>query len=207
VTVNGSGIATGEQALLETSGNQLYLVVDAAPMITNSVVTENVTTGLAWKIAITNLASVAGWSDPDGDTVTLSSVGPTSFNGTNVTSDAHYIYYNGPVTVADHFSYTITDGTLTNSGTVNLTPVSQPGPTINTPSVNGNGNPAFSGFGIPGYVYGVESATSLTGPWVEAGNVTTGATGGWSFTDLTQTNPSTIFYRIYYPDDPSNPPQ
>ncbi len=82
---------------------------------------------------------------------------------------------------------------------------------IITPSVNGNGNPTFSGNGngVPGggYIYGVESATSVTGPWIEAGTVTTLANGSWSFTDLNQMNPPTIFYRLYYPDNPGHPPQ
>jgi len=53
----------------------------------------------------------------------------------------------------------------------------------------------------------VESAPIVTGPWSEAGNVTAGANGAWNFTDLNQTNPGTIFYRLYYPDNPGNPPQ
>jgi autotransporter-associated beta strand protein len=207
VTVSGGGIATGATASLTITSGELYLVVIQPPTIANPVVTENATAGSIWKIAITSLATAAGWSDPNGFTITLSSVGPTSFNGTNVTSDANYIYYNGAVTAADHFGYTITNGTLTASGTVNLVPVSVPSPNIVSPTINGSGNPTFSGNGIPGYVYGVESATSLTGPWIEAGTVTPDSSGAWSFTDLTQTNPSQIYYRLYFPDDPSNPPQ
>ena len=211
VTVSGGGIMAGATASLTIVSGELYLVVDQAPTITNPVVTENATAGSVWKISITSLASAAGWGDPDGDTVTLSGVGPSSFNGTNVTSDANYIYYNGPVTVADNFGYTITDGTLTASGTVDLVPVNVPSPNIVSPNINGSGNPTFSGYGIPGYVYGVESETNLTGPWVEAGPVTAASSdGSWSFTDLTQTNSTTfttIYYRLYYPDDPSNPPQ
>jgi hypothetical protein len=62
--------------------------------------------------------------------------------------------------------------------------------------------------GAAGFTYGVEDTTNLlTGPWIEAGNVLVGPTGAWSFTDLNHTNPPAIFYRVYYPDDPSNPPQ
>jgi hypothetical protein len=71
-------------------------------------------------MAITNLASLAGWSDPDGDPVSFSSAGPFSANGTNVTSDATYLCYNGVLAADDYFPYTITDGKLIASGLVYL---------------------------------------------------------------------------------------
>jgi fibronectin-binding autotransporter adhesin len=81
------------------------------------------------------------------------------------------------------------------------------GGSISNPTVDGSGHPTFSGHGIPSYIYGVESATSVSGPWSEAGTVTADANGSWSFTDASQTDPGTIFYRLYYPDNPGNPPQ
>jgi autotransporter-associated beta strand protein len=95
-------------------------------------------------------------------------------------------------------------------------------PIISGPSVKVtvSGNPTFSGTGASDLtVYGVESTTSLsTKPvvWIEATNVvatpgvpgvTTGSDGSWSFTDANQTNPPTIFYRLYNPDTPGSPPQ
>jgi hypothetical protein len=81
---------------------------------------------------------------------------------------------------------------------------------ISGPAVNGSGNPTFSGTGASvNCVYGVESTTSLSGipVWIEAGTTTTDGSGAWSFTDIGQTNPPTIFYRLYNPDDPGSPPQ
>ncbi|PWU15199.1 MAG: hypothetical protein C5B50_15775, partial [Verrucomicrobia bacterium] len=122
VTVGGNGVASGQYVSLTVSGNELYLVVtnDRPPVIARDV-TQTVIPGATFKIAITNLASLAGWSDPDGDPVSLNSVGPQSASGTNVTSDGTWIYYNGAVAANDHFSYTITDGKLTAMGTVYLT--------------------------------------------------------------------------------------
>jgi hypothetical protein len=83
-------------------------------------------------------------------------------------------------------------------------------PIISLPAVNGIGNPTFSGTGAStNCIYGVESTTSLTGTpvWIEAGTTTTDVNGDWSFTDVGQTNPQTIFYRLYIPDDSSSPPQ
>ena len=93
------------------------------------------------------------------------------------------------------------------NGIVYLEAVAGAGPSISGPAVDGNGHPTFSGAGIPGYTYGVESAASLSGPWINAGTVTVGSTGAWSFTDASQNNPATIFYRLYYPYSAGSPPQ
>lgn len=207
VTVLGSGLAAGQHASLAISGGVLYLnVTNHAPVIANPV-TNTVTSGLSWMIAISTLQAEAGWSDPDGDSVSFSGVSATSVNGTNLTSDASYIYYNGLVTSADSFTYTITDGYLTTTGTVYLEPVAATAPSIGNPTTDGNGHPTFSGSGIPGYTYGVESATSVSGPWSNAGTATVGTDGSWSFTDSSQTSPPIIFYRLYYPYSAGSPPQ
>ena len=212
VTVSGGGVTAGATSSLSISNNELFLVVAAAaqpPVIGNSV-TNTVTSGSMWQIAISSLSNSAAWSDPNSETVTLSSVGPTSANGTNVTSDANNIYYNGVVTAPDNFSYIVTDGTLTATGMVYLVVTPAVSSIISGPAVNGSGNPTFSGIGASvNCVYGVESTTSLSGSpvWIEAGTTTTGPTGSWSFTDINKTNPPTIFYRLYNPDTPGSPPQ
>ena len=207
VTVGGSGIAAGQHASLGIVNSELYLFVTNHAPVVASIVSNNVVSGLTWKIAITNLSTAAGWSDPDGDTVTLSGVSATSFNGTNVSSDASYIYYNGPVTAEDYFTYTITDGNLTATGTVYLEAVAATAPSISNPTTDGSGHPMFSGSGIPGYTYGVESAASLSGPWINAGTVTAASNGSWSFIDAGQANPPMIFYRLYFPYSSGSPPQ
>ena len=97
--------------------------------------------GSTWQMAITNLASLAGWSDPDGDPVSFSGVGPLSANGTNVTSDGTYIYYNGTLASDDYFQYTITDGKLSTSGLVYLNAINAtavvPSETNHVISLNG----------------------------------------------------------------------
>ncbi len=141
--------------------------------------------------------------------MTLSSVTSPSANGTNVTTNGTFIYYNGAVTAEDHFTYTVTDPYgATANGTVYLEAVAGTGPSISGPAPDDNGHPTFSGAGIPNYVYGVESSTtSVDGPWINAGTVTAGADGSWSFTDASQTHPTLIFYRLYYPYSADNPPQ
>jgi len=209
VTVGGGGINSdsGETAFLQISGGALNLEVDAAPLIAN-IVTNNVTTGLPLHLAITTLSNTAAWSDSDGDSLTLSGVA-NSASGTNVTTDGTYIYYNGAVTKEDHFTYTATDGILTATGTVYVEPVSATAPTIANPTLNGNGQPTFSGSGIPGYTYGVESETSLSGPWANVAGtptVTVTGNGSWTFTDTNWVS-GDIFYRLYYPYSAGSPPQ
>lgn len=176
-----------------------------APTANNATYT--VPFGGTFTLAITNLAATAGWFDPNSLVLSLSSVGPTSSNGTNVTTDGTSIFYGGPVVTYDNFPYTIGDGYFSVSSTVFLTPVLQMN---GSETRNGSKNPVISGtspIGAAGYTYGVEDATNLLGHWSEAGNVTVQPSGTWSFTDIHQTNPPVIFYRVYYPDNPANPPQ
>ena len=142
VTVGGGGVASGQYVSLNVSGGELYVVVtnDRPPIIARSVTT-NVILGSTWQIAITNLASLAGWSDPDGDPVSFSGVGPLSADGISVTSDGTFIYYNGPLPSNDYFQYTITDGKLTTSGLVYLNAINAtavvPSETNHVISLNG----------------------------------------------------------------------
>ena len=203
------GTAVHPASIVDDGSSHVSLVVpNAAPVVAN-IVTNNVTSGLTWKIAISDLKTVAGWSDPDGDAVTLSTVAASSFNGTNVTSDGTFIYYNGPVTSEDYFTYTVTDPYgATAMGTVYVESVAGAGGSIQNTITDDSGHPTFSGSGIPGYTYGVESSTtSVNGPWINAGTVTVGSNGSWSFTDAGQVNPPLIFYRLYYPYSADNPAQ
>jgi hypothetical protein len=126
-----------------------------------------------------------------------------------VTSDGTFIYYNGPVTSEDYFTYTVTDPYgATAMGTVYVESVAGAGGSIQNTITDDSGHPTFSGSGIPGYTYGVESSTtSVNGPWINAGTVTVGSNGSWSFTDAGQVNPPLIFYRLYYPYSADNPAQ
>lgn len=121
VMMEGGGVSAGNYAFLTVSNNDLYLLVSSSPPpIVASTVTNFLFYGSTWQIAITNLASLAGWSDPKGQAVGLSSVGPYSANGTNVYSDGTNIYYNGMLTTNDYFNYTITNSTGSAVGEVYL---------------------------------------------------------------------------------------
>jgi beta-galactosidase/beta-glucuronidase len=120
-TIAGGGVAGGQFVSLSVAGNELYLIVtnDRPPVVSNSV-SFSLLPGAGFQIAITNLRALAGWGDPDGDTVSFSGAGPYSAGGASVTSDGTFVYYNGGIGADDFFSYTINDGKLTASGTVYL---------------------------------------------------------------------------------------
>jgi autotransporter-associated beta strand protein len=212
-TVGGNGVNGASSLIISTSHTlDLVVVASAQPPVIGNSVTNTVTSGDMWQIAISSLSNSAAWSDPNSDTVTLSSVGPLSTNGVSVTNNANNIYYTVPVTVSDKFSYIITNTTaLTATGMVYLVVTPALSSIISLPAVNISGNPILSGtLASSNTIYGVESTTNLStvpGSWIEAGTTTTGPTGSWTFTDTNQVNPPTIFYRLYNPDDPGSPPQ
>jgi hypothetical protein len=226
---NGSPISSATNAtptinnvVRTNAGNYSIVVSNAAGSVTSSVVTLTYTGNVA-PVAATSAYSrpanlplkiaIAGdlatsWSDADGDPEALSG-GISSTNGATVSYDGNFVYYSNPNNVADQINYTISDGQSgTAAGIINVVVTSATAPNIASPVVDGNGHPTFSGHGIPGYVYGVESASNLGGPWINAdsGQITVGGDGTWNFTDTTQINPGTIFYRLYYPYS-ATPPQ
>jgi len=173
----------------------LVYTTNHPPTIAN-IVTNAVDPGLTWKIAIPALATAAGWGDADGDTVTLSQVGPTSNLGTSVTTSGGFILYNGTVNAEDFFSYVVTDGTLTATNKVYLEAAVNPGQTSNITATNVvGGSITLAGAGIPNRTNSVERTTSLTPPitWTPIGTVTNGPNGLWQFTDPSPTSPA--FYR------------
>ena len=119
-------------------------------------VTYAVPFGATFSTNISSLETAAGWFDPNGLPLDITYAGPTSVNGTNVTTDGTSIYYGGTVVTYDSFSYGIGDGFETGSGTVSLAPFLQ----LNgSQTLNGSGNPVINGtspIGAANYTYGVE---------------------------------------------------
>jgi hypothetical protein len=95
----------------------------------------------------------------------------------------------------DSFGYTITDGTLSASGTIVLKVSGNNAPTLNITSQVNGGTVQLGGAGIPNRVNTVERTTDLTPPitWTPVGTVTNGADGLWQFTDPSPSSPA--FYR------------
>jgi autotransporter-associated beta strand protein len=182
VAVTGGGTTGGQYVFLAISGNELYLTVaTTGPPAIASAVTNNLYYGSTWQLAIADLASQAGWSDPAGQAVGLSSVSPFSADGTNITTDGTFIYYNGIITTNDSFNYTITNSSLSAMGVVYLNEIE---PTAMIPT-NANNIISLNGtwdfyFERSNYNLGTPPNVSLP-PDSQAFQLTTYVEGaGWS---------------------------
>jgi autotransporter-associated beta strand protein len=121
----------------------------------------------------------------------------TSEQGGTLVLSNGWIYYT-PVgdPENDSFSYVLSDGTRTDSATVNIAVQPDIQGRILTSASPGAG----SFFGVPETTYTVEYSDELDPPsWQMLTNVTTGANGAASFSDPASPLPPQRYYRIVYP--------
>jgi hypothetical protein len=149
-------------------------------------------------------------SDPENDAVFLSGVDSVSTNGATVVWSGSTITYT-PVTDfagQDRFDYRISDGCKESTGTV----------VVNVGSGNGVAatvvyGPVISGgafivrfAGVPGYVYTIQSAPTVDGPWTKAVNLAAPTDNSQGFGigvfEFSEPVPNTVgerYYRTVYP--------
>ena len=150
--------------------------------------------GTSLHIPVSQLAT--GWSDVDGDTVSLASV-ITSTNGVTVTNNGSGLlsYFNSN-NVPDQFDCIITDGFGgTNYQAVNISVVF-PGITA-MPGQNSSGI-VMSLTGVAGQTYVLQTTTNLMWPvvWLPVATNTLVTTNVWQFTDPGYANYPQRFYRL-----------
>jgi hypothetical protein len=194
VTVGGSGFVGGELAYLNLLGGELYLEINQPPVAANNTYTRN---GLSsWKIPVSNLLTNA--TSPDGDTLTLASVG-ASTNGAAVTISGGWVGYSNPNLVDDQFTYTVTDSFGGSStGTITLTVGSAaPSNGMATSIAVSGGTASMSFAGIPNYTYYVQRSTDLSN-WVSISTNTAPSNGVFQFTD-TNAPAGSADYRLEWP--------
>jgi hypothetical protein len=144
--------------------------------------------------------------DADGDTLSITSAGPTSTNGGTVSLSSTNLTYV-PVTNfvgTDLFSFVVSDiygGSATGTVQVTVTSANVPSPNIVVPPAYDSGSGTFSVTfaGIPGYTYTVQSAPSPTGPWSFLKTATAGTDGQFEVTDTELPPPPARYYRTVYP--------
>ncbi len=204
---NNNPLGLGFFAITQTNGGNdlaLNFIGNRAPVAGAASYSRPRDTPL--KIAISDLLTNA--SDPDGDAITLASVGSPSTNGATITMDTNFVYYTPPgvnPNMTDTFTYTVTDAYgATNQGTVTVTIA----PDSNAQSVNitgivtlGNGTTQIDFAGIPGRTYLIQAATNLTPTisWTTIGTNTAGTNGLFEFIDLDATNFVIRYYRTTTP--------
>jgi hypothetical protein len=190
VVSNAAGTATSSSATLT--------VPNRNPVTTTATYTRPA--GQPLNILISTLAA-AHWSDPDGDTASLTG-GISSTNSAAVAYDGSFIYYTNVNDVADQISYTVADGQGGNTnGLINLVIGPPPTNSVSSAVGNGNGTITLNFLGAPNYQYQIEATIDLTPPviWTPVSTNTADGGGVWQFTDTT-TNYLQRFYRsVYYP--------
>jgi len=154
---------------------------------------------------------LANDTDPESVATNFTGVSATSTNGATLSTNSTYVFYlpaNADPTnnVTDRFTYTISDGLTTATGTVIVTMA--PDPTNQTQNIVktetlGDGNSRLTFAGIPGRQYYVQRATNMNAPvyWQTLPNSTNpaGTNGLWTYTDLNATNYGQRFYRSVRP--------
>ena len=139
------------------------------------------------------IADVA-W-DLNSNPVAVTSLG-ASGQGATLSYNDTYILYLPANNNNDSFTYTVSNGAGTATGTLTVKVVASGG-IAKTVTVSG-GTATIKFFGIPGFQYDVQRTTSLTEPvtWTTLTTtaLTPGADGSFSFTDTSAPN-GTAYYR------------
>jgi hypothetical protein len=166
--------------------------------------------GHTMTIPIASLA--AGWSDPDGDPVTLFLVNANSANGlNNVGTDGINIYYTSGTTLPDTITYLVAD-VRTNPPAVYRpedtvqTAVGQiiilPPPAISGVTLSGS-RVVLSGMGGihagPYYVLATTNVALPLNQWVRLGTNAFDGAGNLQFTNGVNAGATQEFYRLQFP--------
>jgi hypothetical protein len=209
ITVN-FGSASGNVTVTETAsgacvGAPVSLGVTVGP--NHAPVARNKTQGTVKNTAssFANVKLLAGATDADNDTLSVSAAGPTSQQGGTAALEADDVKYTPPTGFmgSDSYTYTISDGqggTAVGTVDVAVTSDSATPPNVVSTSILPNGHFHAVYAGIPSYTYRVEGGPACDGPWTNCtGSWTAGNDGLFEFEDTTEPPPGTCFYRAVCP--------
>lgn len=142
-------------------------------------------------------------AEEENDALNLIAVSPTSTNSGTVSLAGGLVTYApaSGFTGTDAFTYTLGDArggratgqVIVTVGASNYVSVVVP------PTVLGNGHFQVGYSGVPGYVYTIERATNVLGPWQVFTNIVAGQDGLFSIEDDNTPPEPTRFYRVTYP--------
>jgi len=181
----------------DPSNEVSYAVPENVPPHANGE-TLAISSGKPTRVSATKL--LANDSDPDGDTLSILTVNPTSAHGGTVTFDSEAIVYSPPPEFVgiDEISYVVSDGhggTDVGKITVTVNSTDETSTGNNPEDANESALVQFSG--IPGVSYIIEVADQPGGPWVNlSGPLKADPTGLIEYIDNTSPKPSTRAYRL-----------
>jgi hypothetical protein len=147
---------------------------------------------------------LANDTDPDGHTVTISAISPTSANGGTIVTDGPWVIYTpaSGFNSTDTFTYTADDGFGGSTpATVTISVAAQDNQqTQNVMGVSPDGADMLVHFvGIAGRTYTVQYTTDLNNPtWTTLGSQAAGPNGLFDYRDVAPSGP-TRFYRAISP--------
>jgi hypothetical protein len=153
-----------------------------------------------WKAGFKAPDSLLLGTDPDGDPVSLISVGPLTDQGGTVSAAQGWVYYTPPpsLTNNDSFNYTVGDGRGGFAlGTVTVVMLTNQGPSLSIALSTNSESVLVSGSGIPDRSYTFEFTPDLANPnWQPLGTVMSDDFGMFSYVDLPPAGSGTRFYRV-----------
>jgi autotransporter-associated beta strand protein len=182
--------------------NSVVQIVNTPPSASNT----NATASQNQPLMLSDASLLSLAQDPDGDSLSITSAGPTSTNGGTVTLSGANVTYQ-PLTGfvgADLFSFVVSDpygasGTGTVLVTVSAGTAAPPIIAVPPSYDSGSGSFRVTFAGSPNYPYTIQWAPSPTGPWSFLQTATADTNGLFEVIDTEATPPLERFYRTVYP--------
>jgi hypothetical protein len=186
------------------------LVISSTPLTVNGITVPNLAytnaPGIARIISLADIQTAGLTSSLASPSYSITGVNsPISAAGTVIYNASNIKYTNSTAITSpgsDSFSYTVSDGASSASGTVTINFGSNVavGPQL-TPRSDGSSHAVVSFHGLPGYSYHIQRATTLGPPadWTNAAPITLSPTGDGFYIWTNTISPADGFYRLSYP--------
>jgi len=193
---NVTAVYSGDELYLPATNSLVEVVTNHPPAAVP--VTYVFNPGVALNIPLPALS--AGWSDPDGDALTLRDLG-VSTNGITLTNTGFFLVYLSTNSAPDYFQCLVGDefGGSAQQAVflVKADPV-DPTPVIRSGTLDGTGNFNLILAGAPGRTYVLEGTSGLEaeGSWMPFTTNVVDASGIWVFQDAPVQGDLQRFYRL-----------